>query len=975
MKFDKITYHECPTGPPPPPPPPTEPPATIDCSDEFTALLNPDKCGETIKYVVKPEFIHVPNNTYVNYRFFESHNEYEKEIEDGVEWLTLACNGIIGSHTGTFLVLAADVIGSQEIITARYKGVNVNATIKMTDLRKEVTASNYILIDNSKSMSLEFGNGLRKIDVAKILASNYLTTFSEKSVLRDSIVSFNNIAKLEARYDVPLQDRIEKLNAIEVADRKTNITDAINYIRGNHPFAPIELPGDTHTNLLIFTDGEDPDLKSLRGAISSFNYSCGNIAVIGIRAHTKYFTVLKSCVRPGYFVNVINLDDSFEEANNFLKTFQYYYRYDCLFLEESKRNNNEIPSASEGEICLNCQPDKWTTINGTVFNLIGKGRKCRWQDILPGNGLYAEIRGVTPSVDGGMYKIFDSVPNKKYYIKITVAGNNREKRFYDDTLYVGIDPYDGNFIFGSFQYQHREKISYFSDFTDYIYEYPASSDKFVVGITVIINDRKETKCGLLIDKIRIYDEDGTTIFFDNFDNNNRKTGDYNCYELTGNSLNDFPEFKNPAWDYNCDITPVGPQKADPNPLPDIESNIITPVYNSTVSLDCRTIVSDVEGLGDNYFEIATASSIVSQEEADRLAAEAAKQKCLDRDDALNWQYLQEGDLMNINFSNFKNSDMRGEAFLGYSAEDYWNNIRLNFSSEEGYLFSRRRLRTTTNKLVQPYIQIAFKAVNVYDSIEDSPRLFITSVLPKYIKFSPLPYGKYLFYVYIQNKPDYDNGLLYVSNLAQGSLEHPTGANPASIQYQYFIDLRGRGHDEGENYIENKNVFGFLFTCRPSGFASICINMDVYNHDYTQQILEHITDPELIDLVQRRCYIAGMQLMYLGMPDDDYINRPNNGNPFIDINTWCSDDSCSDNSVYNGGTGGGDDGGPYDPYYGYYYNDYYYYDSDGDGYIDTSTPYGGGGGGPYDPYYGYEYGGFYYYDSDGDGYIDNYYNYS
>mgnify|MGYP000992534048 CR=1 FL=1 len=39
----------------------------------------------------------------------------------------------------------------------------------------------------------------------------------------------------------------------------------------------------------------------------------------------------------------------------------------------------------------------------------------------------------------------------------------------------------------------------------------------------------------------------------------------------------------------------------------------------------------------------------------------------------------------------------------------------------------------------------------------------------------------------------------------------------------------------------------------------------------------------------------------------------------------------------GGDGYGGDGCPYDPFYGYYANHYYYYDSDGDGCIDTSKP--------------------------------------
>jgi hypothetical protein len=663
--FPNIINTPCiPTAPPPPDP---------RCADKAFALANPGSCSTTPVLILKPGVLLTCALGSVQFKTFLDLAGVETEVKDGVVYSSSNSTvALIGASTGN----ATGIAAGEVTISATYQGQTATASLTIIGNASGggccggTTVATMLVVDVSKSMSLNFGSGFAtKLDYAKSVATNYANqTNTQKDVI--GLVSFDSTATTVVKPTSNIASVTAAIAGLTNQPSKTSIGIALQAAID----ALAAVTADIKVIVLI-SDGENEDTDAANDPITiSEGWQSPESVVIcfGVRASATAngFNLLNGLATGGFFVN------SYPSiATTAPVTLDGLKGYICA--------GNCTPPGNiyEAEGALNYTGfANWNVTYGEV-DLFGNG----FFDVLPGNGLYVNMSSVL--VPAGIKSkltsktAFNFVTGKTYRLSISVAGNQTVAGTFG--LAVAIT----NGVLN----QTVTITDYTQDFNSYSFNFTVPAN---VSGNITLNESSNLD-NVLIDNVALIDvTDLVTMFSDNFDTENiqyvppacgvgnqyvvigrdttrvvlsgggfadgnqtyTKSSDTiyggaggvsilfvsvdNAWEVTDmfavvhytcspanfpvgpwNVINGEPPGPTGAYlpmygyaygyncyGYGCLDTPPGDQLPDPNPLPDIEAGFVPPIpYTTTQSVTVYCPQGTVQDDGGNTGATGTAT--------------------------------------------------------------------------------------------------------------------------------------------------------------------------------------------------------------------------------------------------------------------------------------------------------------------------------------------------------------------------------
>jgi hypothetical protein len=549
--FDTLTIEDCVSVA-------ASPTTDPRCSDSAFAAANPSICNSggssgNPYLVIKPASVLVCALGSVQFSVFQYANGVETDVTQEATFESTEPDIFaIGVNGGAGTGLASGVT----TVKASLNGMTVESdvTVLAGDCCAQIHAKTSILIDNSRSTSLAFGNGY---------SSRLIFGQAAAQKFADNIVKNNGVPKDSIKVwsfsDVPdvistdfLTDETEISSEISGITQLQTKTDLLGVL--NAAIQDLLAATADEKIILIVSDGEQTvttDVQPIIDAASLFKQAGGIIMVVGLRASGAGFDLLSRVATGGFFLNAVanNPNDIFDRINLLKSTL-------CIgFCVPAGNETVNMPTLNYSSF------QNWEVIQGMV-NLIGNG----FMDWQPGNGLYVDLAGGSTALaaSAAIIQTIDSFPivaGRTYRISFAAAGNNRlNTALAQQAIKVAIRNVlsavtDPNI------FDHVVTPNWNDSFQVYSFTFIAQvSANVKISFQQLVNqvfvDSGAEWHGDLLDNVK-FDEVTTltTLLFDNFDGEN-------------------PIFiPPPSGAYGYDICPasVGTQGQDPNPLPDVES--------------------------------------------------------------------------------------------------------------------------------------------------------------------------------------------------------------------------------------------------------------------------------------------------------------------------------------------------------------------------------------------------------------------
>lgn len=542
---------------------PCDPPGTSPCSDPAYAAANPEECLLAPRLLLKPSSATVQVLQDVRYRAYLWINGVEEELTEGV----------IYSVDDTTIVLIGAASGNATGVSAGVTTVNaawgtLTATAQIEVIADCGTRVNHFLFlhDVSYSMTGEFGGDYDTLlDFAKAMALDFVgrTNWAKDEA---AALEFDTAVRENAGFT---QDRAVIEAAIyglaageEVTDLAAAMTGAGEYFDNN----AVEADGRV---VLLFSDGVNKTGADAIAAADAMRASGVILIVVGLRASGDGFRRLQRMASGGFFINA--KPDNYASVADWLNGMRSYL---C--------SGNCEPCGGEtlgvGQLNFNSFIN-WDVLYGVV-DLIGKNPGgTPLYDFLPGNGLYVDGCGSGGGVPNNLGVIRTKNPiavtaGNQLQFTLQVAGNQREDRTPDVTQISIYDQAD-NLVAS----KTITVTDYVQDFTDYTLNYTVGVG--VTGVKLVIRQYSipggaTDVFGSLWDNVVLTDQTAAAVLFeDDFDGDNPTYIDPGCCYGYGD---DYCAYGNEYCCYGtgCLEGPVPQQSGDEDPLPDIETDVITP---------------------------------------------------------------------------------------------------------------------------------------------------------------------------------------------------------------------------------------------------------------------------------------------------------------------------------------------------------------------------------------------------------------
>lgn len=574
MKFDLLNISKCltspatlpckpvPQGAPNPPTPccdqpefsssnPTICSADDDrCGDPDFAAQNPALCPNSPRIIVKPSVLLKEAFQQVTYQAFLLVGGQEQYLSSGVVW---SCNDAsvaqIGGGSGKCSTIAPGICA----ISATWQGNSGYGQLEVVADCAAQETDFLILIDDSASMSAAFSNQYpTKLSFAKTQAQAWVETVNltkdKVGVLRFAEAT---IGQIDFSQNVALIKNA--IGLIKPTTATTNLKDALE--AASTFFDDAGVTG--RRVVVLFTDGENKAGGNPLPVAADFEAGGNIILVVGVRAYNGGFTLLEAIASGGFFINAYQNDQaSIADWLSGLKG--YICSGNC-----ATPGGVSVPYAAldyDGFI-------NWD-VTGKV-DLIGDGGKPLY-DLLPGNGLYVDMCGSSPTWLGTLTlkpsKRPTLVHDVNYALSLYVAGNQREARAGDllsVSLVTGTAPQVSDVI---------QVDNYLQDFTKYTWAFtPLATDIATIVLATAANTGTQF-FGLLIDRVEIRNTDtDTVVFLDNFDGENLTYFPPNCTNNPPITPGKPPVFNYPTcYAQGCLDQPIPAQVPDPFPTTDVE---------------------------------------------------------------------------------------------------------------------------------------------------------------------------------------------------------------------------------------------------------------------------------------------------------------------------------------------------------------------------------------------------------------------
>lgn len=399
MIFDRQTTAPCVVVEPPPP--------DQRCNDAAFSLSHPDVCESAL--IIKPGFASLCEMDSVQFRVYEYKAGVETELTEGVtfsssnsEAFTIGVNGGAGTALATGSVT----------ITATYSGRAVSAQLEVLagdDCCAEQRVLTSIVVDNSRSMSLNFGWGYStRLLFAKAVAEAYGGSVLAKDATKVWSVN-STLTELLADFSSDSTAILAAVSGITQTQEKTDLLPV--FVEAAQEL--LTVAADRRV-LLLISDGEqnstDSSVQDVLDAAALFKSAGGIVIVVAPRASGNGFDLLERVATGGYFINA----DS-DTAADSLTALNYLKSLTC--------SGTCIPA---GDVYANVPAlnyssfQNWEVLTGQV-NLLGPGLL----DLLPGHDLYVDMaagsKATLRTIDSFELAVYET-----YGIALNIAGNQRE---------------------------------------------------------------------------------------------------------------------------------------------------------------------------------------------------------------------------------------------------------------------------------------------------------------------------------------------------------------------------------------------------------------------------------------------------------------------------------------------------------------------------------------------------------------------
>jgi hypothetical protein len=571
MNFGRIINADCVNLPSPPDP---------RCEDAAFALSNPDVCPVAPQLVIKPAVGLICALGSVQLRAFLIQNNKEIDVTDQTIFRTSDGSiALVGAASGN----ATGLTPGNVTISAAYQDKTAFAKLTVIapsdtgDCCGQISTAFMVLVDNSRSQSQSFsGSYSTKLIYSKAAAVRFI---NEVNVTKDivGLIVFSDDAGTVLQSPTIDKAAVAALAGnISQSQNLTEFYDALNS-------AVTELQSATADQkvIVLISDGVDQTQSYLNGnnpiaLLSDFKAQGGIVICLGVRAHDRGYNLLESLSTGGFFLNAY---EATQQA-----TLDYF-------------------SGMKGYICGgNCTPDgdsvehkgalnytgfiNWDVIGGTV-DLQGNG----FFDFIPGNGLYVDMAGSTPSTTGKLQSKtpFNLTKDSQYRVAIDLSGNQREEKTPDSVRLRVFYLNAGNPV-----YLIDQKIvinDFAQPFQTYAFSFTAQADVDAY-ISIQQEDQPsdgDARIGLFLGRVKF---DNTTnlenLLDDNFDAENPVYVPPKCGSgyYAGHSYEGYD-----CYGIGCLETPPPIQLEDPNQLPDIEAGFTPPTTYTSSKQACASCPS------------------------------------------------------------------------------------------------------------------------------------------------------------------------------------------------------------------------------------------------------------------------------------------------------------------------------------------------------------------------------------------------
>lgn len=611
MNIGRIITADCVNLPAPPDP---------RCSDPAFALANPSICPVEPFLLIKPAFaLSCPLGS-VQYRAYFVKGGVETDVTDSTIFTSSDDNiAVVGAVSGNATALSQ----GNAIITATYQSKTAQSEMTVigtdTNCCDETEVAFMVLVDTSKSMGLSFSSSYAtRLTYAKAAATRFISEINQSKDLV-GLEKFN--AASADVLAVPSADKTTVGGLVSGIGQTQQLTTFYDALQAG--IDELDLTTAGVKVLVLISDGEDTTQSYLNGnnpiqLASDFKARGGIVICLGCRASGKGFGLLSALATGGFFIN--GYPDTQAQALNYL-------------------------SGLKGYICAgNCTPEgdlvvaqgalnydsfiNWDVIGGTV-DLQGNG----FVDLLPGNGLYVDLAGTTPSQKGRLQlkTPISLVAGNNYRVSLELSGNQREN-LTPDSARVRVF-----FLVNDVPQYLLDQAILINDFTqdfhfyNFTFSAPADVDAY---ISVQQEDQPvggDARIGLLLNSVRF--DNVTTLenlFFDNFDEENLTYVPPRC----GAGLYGYYGYD--CYGTGCLTTPPGVQLQDPNPLADIESGYTPPRTFTATKTACASCPAGSINVAPDDFIPAMTSNTTPSGIASASTAPGDAWKAFDGDDTTAW---------------------------------------------------------------------------------------------------------------------------------------------------------------------------------------------------------------------------------------------------------------------------------------------------------------------------------------------------
>lgn len=528
------------------------------CSDPVYAAAHPDECGDndvTPRLVLKPAAVVTCTGKSVQFATSLIQGETEVDLTTGLLYTVSDTSlAVIGALSGNMTAVAAGIVTvsvTWQTYTA-FAQVQIGVGDTCCD---NVTASLVLALDNSESMSQPFAGAYpTKLSYAKMLAREL---FDSMNLTKDfaSLFSFNTgiTSLLEGSQDVDaLNAAVTAIpSSVATTDIHASLSEAIDFANTQSGIKVV----------VLLSDGVDHGADDPVPIANAFKDAGGFIIVVGIRAKGDGYKLLNKIASGGFFLNAYAATQD--------ATIEYLIGLKSYFCSGNCEPEGD---ASASRAALNFTGfTKWDVIANEV-DLIGAGSDgVAAYDFLPGHGLYVDMAGSGPGFFGSIRtkNAIQFTAFRDYQFSIKVAGNQRSS--YDCGIRVQIGTLFDEIITPT---SWTEDFIQYDYTTDERFEFYCGADelaKIVISYyEVDAPTGEDEQFGCLIDDVQVTEMIETTLFEDDFDDENMTYINPRCG--VGQTYVDFGY----AYGYNCygsgclEVPPVA-QSPDPDALPDVES--------------------------------------------------------------------------------------------------------------------------------------------------------------------------------------------------------------------------------------------------------------------------------------------------------------------------------------------------------------------------------------------------------------------